>query len=526
MRGTTKNGVKSPFSIFQTYWLARVYLDPAAVVEDDVAEGDEHREQPVENMAGRGAPDGSSCADLVQTYPCREQQIRTLATLLDPAAAPCGNIVVHGTEATGKSVVTAAVLRQLAAAGRRGEGASDDGDDGDEVRHRRIGYAVVHATECVTSRHLFERTVARTAEALRWQAPVARRCETLAQLAVELSKMLRYADYPAGWRFVLVLDAIDRQREAPATLLAGLARLSEMIPRLTTVFIVTFPAPSLLRASFVPHVHFHNYTKPEFVELLGRTPPPPLANASPQDTADLWLRFCGAVHDALTRTAGRTLPAFSEACAALWPRFSAPVAAGTHGAREFSKLLIAARIHFQDESIVDPGLVPSTRDLSSLLPTTAKLFLLCAYLASHNSAKHDLTLFSTFNHGRKRRRGGGFAGSRQGPRTKHRKIARKLLGAHAFGLERMLAIFAAVRSEWTRAPPLAAAGRNSAAAIVDGDVGMAIATLASLRLLLRVGGAGNDPMDRAGKWRVNVGWEVVRSLGRSMGIEMEDWLVD
>lgn len=474
-------------------------------------------------------PDEDFYAPLLQAYPCREQQIRTLATLLDPAAAPCGNIVVHGTEATGKSVVTAAVLQRLASASTAPGSTTDPESTSSSSSSPPLNYAIVPSDECVTSRHLFERTVARTAAALHWEAPLSRRCETLAQLAVELCKMLQYADYPAGWRFVLVLDAIDRQREASATLLAGLARLSEMVPRLTTVFIVTAPAPALLRTSFVPHVDFCNYTKAEFVTLLARQPPACLDNASPEETAELWTRFCGAVHDALTKTAGRTLPAFADVCRALWPRFSAPVVAGTHGPREFSKLLIAGRVHFQDESVVDPGLESSTssstRDLSALLPTTARLFLLCAYLASHNSPKHDLTLFSTFYHGRKRRRGGGFAG-RPGPRSKHRKIARKLLGAHAFVLERMLAIFAAVRSEWTQAAPLAATGRRSAAALLDADAGMAIATLASLRLLLRVGGAGNDPMDRGGKWRVNVGWEVVRQLGRSMGIEMEDWLME
>jgi origin recognition complex subunit 5 len=27
-------------------------------------------------------------------------------------------------------------------------------------------------------------------------------------------------------------------------------------------------------------------------------------------------------------------------------------------------------------------------------------------------------------------------------------------------------------------------------------------------------------------WRVNVGWEVVRGLGRSIGVEVEEWLIE
>ncbi|KAG6030077.1 hypothetical protein E4U41_000211, partial [Claviceps citrina] len=126
------------------------------------------------------------------------------------------------------------------------------------------------------------------------------------------------------------------------------------------------------------------------------------------------------------------------------------------------------------------------------------------------------------------RRGGGGGGgcgtttsSSSNPRGKHRKIARKLLGAHAFVLERMMAIFEAVRSEW--APPPDRGGGVCGSGL-DGDVGMAIATLASLRLLVRVG--AGDLMDRAGKWRINVGWEAIRGMGRSIGVEVEDWLIE
>lgn len=309
------------------------------------------------------------------------------------------------------------------------------------------------------------------------------------------------------------------------------------------MFIVTSPPAGYLRTSFTPHLHFPSYTKSEFVTILTASPPPTIPNTTPEETAELWTRFVAYVHDTVARAAARTLPAIRHACAALWPRFTVPIVAGTHGPREFSKLFVAVRLHFQDDRVLDPGIVSvpastntiaaapkaapsSTTDLATLLPTTARLLLLAAYLASHNATRHDLTLFSTHHHGRRRRRGGlsvsGIPG-RRGSRSKHRKIARKLLGAHAFVLERMMAIFTAVRGEWEDRDGVAAEQE------VDGaDIGMAMATLASLRLLVRVGGTqtGGDPMDRGGKWRVNVGWEVVRGLGRSMGVEVEEWLVE
>jgi origin recognition complex subunit 5 len=295
-----------------------------------------------------------------------------------------------------------------------------------------------------------------------------------------------------------------------------------------------------LRASFAPYVQFTNYVKPDFVKILATRPPSsPIPTTTQEETNDLWGRFCGSVYDSLTRSASRTLPSYQHSCEALWPRFTAPIVAGTHGVKEFSKLLIASRVYFQDEGLMNPSIVavkpgaltngtgtiapakvsrPPTTDLSNLLPTTARILLLAAYLASHNTARHDITLFSTFHHGKKRRRGGGFTGGRGRLRGKHRKIARKLLGAHAFVLERMMAIFAAVRSEWVGEGGVGSNG-------LDADVGMAISTLASLRLLVRIGSTG-DLMDRGGKWRINVGWEVVRGIGRSIGVEVEEWLID
>ncbi|KAF4980070.1 hypothetical protein FZEAL_3851 [Fusarium zealandicum] len=465
-------------------------------------------------------PDEAILTPLFQSFPSREYQIRSLATLLHPEAAPCRNLVIHGATATGKSAIIAQLLSQL------------DVNINNDPSSGGLASAVVNSVQCITGRHLFERIIGEVAEALQWE-DVPRRCETLAQLTVEMEKMIRYPARDPRWRFVLVLDAVDRQRDAPPTLLPALARLSEIIPCLTCVFIVTSPPASFLRSSSSANLHFPPYAKADFVRILSLTPPNSLPGHTQQETTDLWTRFCAAVHDSLTKSASRTLPSFRHSCRALWPRFTAPILAGTHTPKEFSKLLIAGRVHFQDESLLNPSIVSvrpknkpveiaaskataSATDLANLLPTTARLLLLAAYLASHNATRHDLTLFSTYHHGRKRRRGG--ISSRGGPRSKHRKIARKLLGAHAFILERMMAIFAAVRSEWADGTAVGAAG-------LDADVGMAVATLASLRLLTRVGGAG-DVMDRGGKWRINVAWEVIRGIGRSIGVEVEEWLID
>ncbi|KAL5612628.1 hypothetical protein BROUX41_004277 [Berkeleyomyces rouxiae] len=504
-------------------------------------------------MAIFAAPGLELMQDLLETHPCRSLQIETLATLLHPDAAMARNIVVYGPEATGKSSITQGVAARISRASAGGGG----GD-------WRMKHAQVNSVQCITSRHMFERCLGLVREALgeaegagegeTTRAPAS--CENLAQFTSELAQALGAwaeagAEAEERRHFVMVFDGVDVQREAPASLVAGLARLSEMIPCLTSVFIVAVPPPAFLRTTAVVHVHFPGYAKHEFVKILAQTAAPraALADLSAADTLDLWVRFCGTVHDALARAAVRSLPLLRDCCERLWPLFVAPVELGTHDPREFSKLLIAARVHFQDEGLVNPSLVsaapvatgtaaaattaalPPKTDLAVLLPTMPRLILLAAYLASHNPARHDVAVFSTFHHGKKKKRGGlsstlpqqssGSGRGGGGARAKHRKIARKLLGAHSFVMERMLAILAAVRSEWAAAAGVAA----GLGAGVDGDVGVAMATLASLRLLVRVG-LGSDLMDRGARWRITVGWDDVRAIGRSVGLEIEDWLVE
>lgn len=110
----------------------------------------------------------------------------------------------------------------------------------DDPSSQLIRFALVNSIECITGRHLLETTVGAVAEAL-GSENVARRCESMSQLTVKLSKMLKDVTRHDGFRFVLVFDAVDRQREMPPTLLPALARLPEIVRALEI--------PQLLRLS-------------------------------------------------------------------------------------------------------------------------------------------------------------------------------------------------------------------------------------------------------------------------------------
>lgn len=90
--------------------------------------------------------------------------------------------------------------------------------------------AILRSQECITTRHLLERTIAVVKEALAAHGQLEEatgldgRCESISAFLVELQNLL------AGrGKFILVFDGIDRQREAAPTLLPAIARLGETV---------------------------------------------------------------------------------------------------------------------------------------------------------------------------------------------------------------------------------------------------------------------------------------------------------
>jgi origin recognition complex subunit 5 len=290
----------------------------------------------------------------------------------------------------------------------------------------------------------------------------------------------------------------------------------------------------------VPHIHFPSYTNHELIQILSLTDPTPQL---PSRTKEVWVRFCSAVYDSLTKHSGRDILSFRTVCTRLWPAFIQPIQDGTYTSSQFSRVLVANRSLFQNENVLIPTIVPpiparstttavvaSANDkekqngITTQLPYYSRLLLVASYLASFNPPRNDSILFMKAASSKRRKRGGGTALSRAGT-SKHRKISRKLLGPQAFVLERMLAIFHAIRID--------ADGRgkhnSGKGGKIEGgaDIMMAIATLASLRLIVKMGPANAaDMLEGGSRYRVAVGWEVVRHVARSVGVEAEDYLTD
>ncbi|KAF1364077.1 hypothetical protein EJ07DRAFT_101204 [Lizonia empirigonia] len=462
-------------------------------------------------------------AQLTSEFACREQQIQHLAALYSAHLPSPPFVNVYGLTATGKSSILRAYFRLL-----------------------QIPHAIVNVRECITTRHLLERIVAASLDALEEahhekidKRPYAR-TENLSALCVNLEKMLE-----GRGKFVLVLDAIDRLREGGGTLVAALCRLGEAIPGLALILTATLPiAPSLRHSSSIPYIAFPAYTRPQLLIILAKTPPrifqtPPSADKFPDYTPDLaaeddawlWNRFLNAVYDSLNKHTGRDLISFRATALRLWREFVAPIVKGEFGTRDFSRLMVNRRHLFQgEEAVLDRIITPSpttktgevkpvvTRKagpgIVQTLPFYTTHLLIAAYLASYNPARTDVTYFMKHTDKRKnKRRAPGLAAlsttSKGG--VKHRRIPRHLLTPSPFSLDRLFAIFRAL--------------------LLDGvpqtaDLYTSVATLTSLKLLIRTGvGGASDALEVGGRWRVGFGWEFVRGLGRSVGVEVGEYLV-
>ena len=325
-------------------------------------------------------------------------------------------------------------------------------------------------------------------------------------------------------RFFLVLDGVDEQREAAPTLLPALARLGSMIRGLTVVLIVRHPAPRFLHATGIPHIYFPTYEREQAVAILCLEPPPiyartpsPSLNFTEESLAEdnlwLWSRFLQAVWDSLAKGAARDLVAFRAVAQKLWRPFVQPVVDGTFGTRDFSRLVIAQRKLLQDESCLGDSIIAdveieATPAITHDLPYYSKWILCAAYLASFNPARLDPIHFMKSAERKKRKKGGGTVAGR---RAKNRKIPRHLLAPGAFSLDRLFAILHAILPH-DLMPNI--------------DIYTQVATLGSLRLLVRSGIFGTDVLEPGSKWKVNFGWDYVSKVARNIELDMSDYVAE
>ncbi|KAF3280745.1 hypothetical protein TWF970_002445 [Orbilia oligospora] len=417
-------------------------------------------------------------------FPCRERQIDGLAALLGQDDIPAPPVLVlYGTEATGKSTIVKAVLEEF-----------------------EIPYAYVSCKECITARHVFEKAYTSCDALVSNGEEKGRqiRPDSVNALAGQLQKLI-----PSSGKIVLVLDAIDKQREVTPTMLSGLARIGEVIRNLTVIMIVTVSSTRLLNISEPPSIYFPAYNKEECVKILSLNPKSifevdeedEYSEEMEQEDRWLWAQCCSAVWDIMGKYAARNLNALKDVVDELWPSLIQPIVDNEYGTRDFPKLfnrLKNEKLRNSEESYVSMQItrapVDTATDATPLVPNP--------YLASFNTARYDARYFSKLAEGLSKRKRG------RKKKNTSRQLNRKHLGPRPFQLERMMAIFQSILPS---------------SVLSSVDIGSQIATLNSLRLIRKVSNVASAT-DASSKWRVNVGYEYVKVVGRSVKFDLETHL--
>jgi origin recognition complex subunit 5 len=253
-----------------------------------------------------------------------------------------------------------------------------------------------------------------------WEKFGKGRCEHVSALVVLLGEILASSE---DGKFVLILDGIDKQREAPQTLLAALARLGEVIPSLCVVLILSStPRPLFLQAVAVPHVSFPPYTRSEATRIILNADSPFVDGLPVEVVTKVYPQFVSTIFDSLVGPTASSIPVFRSICDKLWPQFVAPIVNGETppggtGEWDFMRLLVRNRPLFrqQGEAALVHHIVPEepTQEAGAIakpplkavsapsplpsLPYFATLILTSAYLASHIPQRLDTIFFSKFS---------------------------------------------------------------------------------------------------------------------------------
>ena len=112
-------------------------------------------------------------------------------------------------------------------------------------------------------------------------------------------------------------------------------------------------------------------------------------------------------------------------------------------------------------------------------------------------------------------------------KSQARKISSTMMGAQVFGLERLLAIWAALFAYDDDNEDLGIGGKRKGGKAGGAEVLVQFSTLAGMNLVVRVGAPGVDPLEAGGgKWRCGVGGAFVRKVARGVGFDVDDFLLE
>ncbi|KAG4302337.1 hypothetical protein PCK1_001609 [Pneumocystis canis] len=428
----------------------------------------------------------NNIGDIEKNYPFRTTQIGLLTKILgEKKMAQIPSLIIQGHKFTGKTCILREVLGCL-----------------------NINFAWVDCQDCFSLRILFERTIHKLREKINPDAPSELlKSDDLTTFAVAIHKIFLKANQTNN--IILIFDHIEQLHyfriSIPTIVLLRLSELS-FVPWLTTV-LVTTSLDSITWGSYhVPIIHFPSYSKSEFLKIIShhKKSLTLLSNTlkfeeknsiENTDYINLWQKFCGILWDTFSAVIEGDFDLFLSISKKLWPIFIKPIEEGKAARKDIIKLykfsqqnsaLSSSRVILEELSkLTYFETLNSNLKNSDIInfSWTSKHLIIASYLASHNPPSLDSTLFSKYRSNTKKRK--------RMKKSTSTTIGQRLIGPKSFTLERMLI--------------------------------SKIETLASLKIIIR-SSLISDKLDSAGRWKVNVGWDFVQKIAKSINFELENYL--
>ncbi|KAI9553362.1 hypothetical protein GHT06_021262 [Daphnia sinensis] len=400
--------------------------------------------------------------------PHRDQQIDILVDILETRTLP-PFLYVYGHTSTGKSLVVQQVIQAI----------------------ENIQYAAIQCIECLSPRFLYESVL----EQLGWED----RCDSANDFARHLKQVY------VGRPICIVLDKAERLRDLnDGMLIPTLTKIPEYTGlNICIMFISEIPFEKFRCGTGSPdpiHIFFPQYSKEEILDLLMKECPQP-------DNSSLYQTY-------LSMILGVFLVACRDYCelryiaSQHWDSFMEPINSGeidkTQSVKLWRHLEPKLRASLNQVYVRGPDTCGTQIGLKMELPFFSKFLIIAAYLASYNPARYDRRLFVKAKEGRKNKDKGLKS-------LKKQKLhnAARLMGPKVFPIDRLMAIFYSIVEE--RVTPSL-------------NIFVQISTLVSLKLLTHTGSAAM--FQGVPKYRCNAGYDLVRSLARTVNFELGRYLYD
>ncbi|KAG5518888.1 hypothetical protein PMAC_002419 [Pneumocystis sp. 'macacae'] len=436
------------------------------------------------------------------TYPFRETQIKLLGEILGKVPQ-IQSLIICGYHFTGKTSILQAVLKSM-------------GTD----------FVWIDCQDCFSLRILFERTIYQLKKLIGKDESYERlKSYDLSTFTVSIQNIFLKANWTSN--IILIFDNTEQLHyfkiSVPIIVLLRLSELS-FVPWLTTILITTSLENLTWGSYYVPVIYFPPYSKQEFLEiickheesltLLSNTLKFEKENAITNvDYINLWQKFGGILWDTFNPIIEGDFDLFFSISKKLWPLFIKPIEEGKASKKDVIKLykfsqqtstLSSSKTILEELSKLTylDTLKPYLKNTDIIdLSWTSKYLIVASYLASYNSPSLDFSLFSKYKSNIKKRKRIKKSASMTNQR---------LIGPKSFALERMLAIFLAIQSDED---------------ILTSDIYNQIETLASIKMIIRTSLTSNK-LESTSRWKVNVGWDFIQKIAKSIDFELENYLME